>query len=280
MAATITEHVASRSFYTGRNPSAELIYTVRGTNDESEVYSLLAATSPVTFAPWGSELVTLPRESLLAEPGGDQLWHCRVRYGTGSLPTDSSEFSFDTTGGNEHVIHARATVSESYAPGILAWNHHKLIGVNGDNVEGIDIVVPVYTFAETHYKAESFVDTAYKGVVYGLTGRVNDATFRGLAAGECLFLGVYGSKRAKGDWELTYRFSASPNVADIPIGEHPTNPGQPLFTVPAKKGWEIIHFAIADDEDADGHKLIKKPIAAFVEQLYLEGDFSALGIGS
>ena len=32
----------------------------------------------------------------------------------------------------------------------------------------------------------------------------------GLAAGECLFLGASGSKRGEDDWEIAFRFAASP----------------------------------------------------------------------
>jgi hypothetical protein len=60
---------------------------------------------------------------------------------------------------------------------------------------------------------------AYKLTVFALTGRVNNSAFKGFAAGECLFLGAAGTKRASGDWEITFRFAASPNVTGLTIGD-------------------------------------------------------------
>ena len=35
----------------------------------------------------------------------------------------------------------------------------------------------------------------------------------------------------------------------------------------------------ADTEDTASHTLVKQPVAAYVERVYEEGNFSALGIG-
>ena len=70
------------------------------------------------------------------------------------------------------------------------------IGVTHDNVEGVDITIPVYSFPETHFLDAAFVTPGYYGTLFNLTGKVNDASFKGLAAGECLFLGASGSIRS------------------------------------------------------------------------------------
>ena len=48
----------------------------------------------------------------------------------------------------------------------------------------------------------------------------------------------------------------------------------------SKKGWEYLWVRYADEEDAAAKMLVKRPIAAYVEKVYEEGDFSQLGIGS
>ena len=58
----------------------------------------------------------------------------------------------------------------------------------------------------------------YKATLLFLTGRVQDAAFKGLAKGEVLFLGLSGAKRGYEDWEITFRFAASPNVAGLQLG--------------------------------------------------------------
>ncbi len=97
---------------------------------------------------------------------------------------------------------------------------------------------------------------------------MNNAAFKGFAVGEVLFLGASGSQRGADDWEITYRFAASPNVTGLAVG--------PISGI-NKKGWEYLWVRYADAEDQN--VLVKQPIAAYVEQVYELGNFSTLGIG-
>ena len=45
-----------------------------------------------------------------------------------------------------------------------------------------------------------------------------------------------------------------------------------------KKGWEYLWVRYADAEDQN--VLVKRPIAAYVEQVYESGNFALLGIGT
>ena len=67
----------------------------------------------------------------------------------------------------------------------------------GENVEGVDIAIPVYNFSETHYKSAASVSTSYRLALFRVTGTVNSSSFRGFAAGEVLFLGASGSRRGE-----------------------------------------------------------------------------------
>ena len=58
--------------------------------------------------------------------------------------------------------------------------------------------------------------------------RANEGAFRGKVKGEVLFCGAAGSKRGQEDWEVTFKWAASPNKTDIQIGD---------ITVPSKEGW-------------------------------------------
>jgi len=137
------------------------------------------------------------------------------------------------------------------------------------SVEGVDIAVPVYHFSKTHYLPDAIVTPAYRGTLFNLTGKVNGGAFNGFAAGECLFLGASGAKRGSGDWEITFRFAASPNVTNLTIGD---------ITGVDKKGWEYLWVRYADSVDDTAKALVKKPIAAYVERVYEYGDFSLMGI--
>ena len=47
-----------------------------------------------------------------------------------------------------------------------------------------------------------------------------------------------------------------------------------------KKGWEYLWVRYADVEDDAAKVLVKRPIGAYVEQVYDYASFLALGIGS
>jgi len=138
-------------------------------------------------------------------------------------------------------------------------------------VYGVDITVPVYSFSETHILANSAVTAAYKGKLFALTGKTNNATFKGFAIGECLFLGASGSKRGKGDWEITFRFAASPNKTGLTVGD---------ITGIAKKGWEYLWVRYEDAVDTAAGTMVKKPLAVYIEKVYEEGNFADLAIGT
>ena len=71
-------------------------------------------------------------------------------------------------------------------------------------------------------------------------------------------------------WEISFRFAASRNEVDIVIGDLPEID---------KLGWDYLWVQYADAEDEDASELIKKPIAVYVEKVYLKTDFETLGIG-
>jgi len=269
MPLTAEEKFESRLVTTGNNPSAELRYVIRGTNDDVQARAALAAASLATFNLNGNGLFFLPRDSLSIEPVGDQLWEGVARYSNSAPQTDESVFAFDTGGGTQHITQSLQTVG-TYAPsGRVAPNFKGAIGVTADSVEGVDITVPVYQFSETHYLDDALVTPAYKGTLFFLTGRVNSAPFKGFAPGECLFLGASGSKRGSGDWEINYRFATSPNVNGLAVGD---------IVGISKKGFEYLWVRYADAEDSAAKALVKRPIAAYVEQVYPYGDLSLLGI--
>ena len=269
-----TENIDSRQFTDGQ--SAELTYTVRGTDDESAATAALKGTAPATF----NDLVRQPVsvEPVHIDTGSPDacVWTGTARYVPASAAekapeTGDSVFSFDTGGGTQHITQSIQTIG-SYAADGTPPDFQGAIGVTHDNVEGVDITVPVYNFSETHYLAAEVVTPAYKGTLFSLTGKVNSGSFRGLAEGECLFLGASGSQRGIGeDWEVTFRFAGSPNRTGISVG--------PITGID-KKGWEYLWVRYADAEDEPSKTLVKQPIAAYVEKVYESGNFAGLGIGT
>jgi len=266
--ATLTEKIDSREWSTGQKPSVTMHYILDGTADDIEARDLLLATTPQVYN-------GLVRDDCTLDPIfvdtviGRGKWECSVRYTRPDFQppqVGESSFSFDTGGGTQHVTQSLQTVSK-YP--VSAPNFEGAIGVTHDSVDGVDITVPVYNFSETHYLADSAVTETYKQTLFLLTGKVNSVAWRTFAAGEVLFLGASGSKRGEEDWEISYRFAASPNRTGLTVGS---------ITGIDKRGWEYMWVRYADGEDEAAHAMVKKPVAVYIEKVYEEADLAGLGI--
>jgi hypothetical protein len=262
---TVTEKFQSRESTAGDGAQVDLAFIIQGTDDDLVAKSSLLAATPVLYD-------GLVRLSAHIEPVGAALWDGVVRYGRTEdqePETGESSFAFDTGGGTQHITQSIQTIARY--PAGTAPDFKGAIGVTHDNVEGVDITIPVYQFTETHYLADAVVTPAYRGQLFYLTGKVNAGAFKGLAPGECLFLGASGAKRGEEDWEITFRFAGSPNATGLMIGGI-----GPI----SKKGWEYMWVRYADAEDDNAKVLVKKPVAVYIEKVYEDGNFAQLGIGT
>ena len=265
MTATISESYVSRPFTVGlKSSSRELVYDIVGTDDEDAVKTLILGTCPAVYD--GLILDSVEAEPIYADGANSTgVWKGRARYLVPEV-----EYTFDTGGGTAKVTQSYSTVG-AYAPGgFTPPDFGGAIGVTEDSVEGVDIPSPKFDFTETHFLPDATVTTAYKLAIFNLTGRKNDATFKGFTAGEVLFLGATGSNRGTGQWSITFRFSASPNVSGLTIGS---------ITGISKLGWQYLWVKYATESDDTAFAMVKKPVAAYVEEVFLDGDFSTLGIG-
>ena len=273
MPITVQEKFESRA---GDNSSIDLIYVIDGTNDDVAARSALASNAPSTYAG-----LVRDDDALHVEPVGTNLWEGKARYSKSDFQppqTGEASFSFDTTGGTQHITQSRQTI-QKYAPsGQTAPDFGGAIGVTHDSVEGVDINVPAFAFGVTRYIAAASMTSSYIATLYALTGKVNGASFTvnvdgvslTFAAGECLFQGVSGGKRkSENDWELNFRFAASPNATGLTIG---------TITGIAKKGWEYLWVRYADAEDTGAKAIVKKPVAVYIEKVYDDGNLNSLGV--
>ena len=282
MAIVVTEQVTSREWSNG---SVLMRFDVGGSADDVAVESALLAAVGDTYNDLVREPDVVIQPVWVDEAAGDGLWECSVRYNKASraqrqeLQIGQTTIAYDTTGGTQHVTQSIAT-SGAYADGGTAPDYQGAIGVSDDDVAGTDIIVPVFHFTVTALYAA--VDIPGPATIFALTGKVNDAMFAvtdsltgksiPLAAGECLFLGASaGEPDADGSQRFTYSFSGSPNRTDIVVGD---------ITVAAKLGWEYLWVRYAPAKDPAAGRMVKVPIAAYVEKVYDLGDFSELGIGT
>jgi hypothetical protein len=273
-------------------------YKVFGTADDTVLHAEINAEISAYGQYW--QYPGLPNMKLYAESYsvsflGDNAWQVQISYSKdgaeeGTEPLKRAR-SFDTTGGTQHITQAAggsvtvfrgsggsSTVvtqgSERRYPAGSAPDMSQAIGVDSNGVNGVDIVSPQLQWQESYDVPDVYVTNNYIRGVSALTGTVNNASFRGFAAGEVLFLGCSGShewddQKGRGPWSLSYRFVASPNVTSQTIGS---------ISGIEKKGHEYLW--VRYEESTSGSDLIKKPKYVYVDKVYKDGDFSALGIGT
>ena len=251
----------------------EVPYIVFGAGDEDEALAAARVTAAArTVSGMALESVEM------TERVNDGTWRVKAVYarsgnGSGGEEDDGDggvAFSFDTGGATMHLNQSIRTVSRT--PNNAPDFKGAIEVDNEGNVNGVDVTMPVFNFTETVTKAPTFVTADYRKSVAALTGSVNSASFRGFDAGEVLFLGASGAKRsadADAPWEITFRFAVSPNRRGLKVGD---------LTVNAKLGWDYLWVRYASKAAAGG--TVRTPVAAYVEQVYPDGDFSKLGIGS
>lgn len=296
---TVEERADSRKTTNGKNPSHERTYNIRGTESEDDALQALRDYIPGTVgdALGGSSVLVL--QSWSVEPvtnieGSERCnWQGTANYCAPDKAEkqvgDEPTYTFDTSGGTEHITQSRSTASatcgyidpdpdgDGSSLDTTPPDFKGAINVTKDSVDGVDITVPVYNFQETHALPDSQVTQAYKMKVMELTGKVNTAPFRGFAAWEVLFLGASGQKKGDDKWELSFKFAAQKNKTNIRFGDPAPGDG---FTVPAKYGWQYLWVKYKERDDKTAKCRVLRPLAAYVENVYDGGDFSELGIGT
>jgi hypothetical protein len=270
-------------------------YKVFGTTDDVVLHADISSKIQNTLTYW--QYPGLPEMKLLAEQYtvsylGDDAWQVTIQYEKagaedGTDPLKRSR-SFDTTGGTQHITQSMRT-SVTYDSAMFgsitilqaekrfpqdAADMSGAIGVDGNGVNGVDVVSPQLQWQENYDVPNVYVTSAYIRGVASITGTTNSASFRGFEAGEVLFVGCSGNQewddqKGRGPWSLSYRFIASKNITGDQIGS---------ITGIEKKGHEYLWVRYEDA--VDSNVLLKKPKAVYVNKVYRESNFSALGIGT
>ncbi len=173
--------------------------------------------------------------------------------------------SFNTTGATTHINQSLVTRGVYPAPGKVAPNYRGAIGVSDSGVAGVDITIPAFEFSVR--KKFEFVSTEYLLAMVAMTGRVNSQPWSIFAPGETLFLGGEGGEDEQNWVDVTYHFAARPNEIGLTIGN---------IAGVSKRGWDYLW--VKHGEEVIGDRVLQVPEAAYVEQVYPEANFAALGI--
>jgi hypothetical protein len=246
---------------TANPPTMTRVWNLYGSKDREYVQGIAYSLTPATAS---SFYGLLYRQDVKVDPnGGPDQWLVTVPYAPGQgAESGTVTFSFDTTGGSFHIKNSLATVNK-YPP--TATNHKQLIGVHGDDVDGVDVVIPSLKITYGFKHPQGIVTEAYAKVLASVTGRTNSAAFRSFAAGELLFLGATGSDGTDADAEVQYQFAASQAASGLTVGD--------IMGI-AKAGHDVAWVSWEDTVD-DG-KPAKKPLAVYVEKVYQSSNFAAI----
>lgn len=260
-------------------------WKIFGSTDDVEVHDDVNTTIANGLMYWqypGQPLNKLYVDHYELEYLGDNAWQLKVTYIKEGAEDDQQQDplkrtrSFDTGGGTSHRTQAETETRF----GNNAPDMKKAIGVDGDSVAGVDIVVPALTWTETYDVPAAYVTADYIKSLGKLTGTVNNDTFRTFDAGEVLFVGASGSQewdsqKGDGPWSLSYKFVQSSNA-----GSGATLPAITVGDIQGieKKGHEYLW--VRYEAAVDGTDLLKRPKYVYVNGVYRSADFSQLGIGT
>ena len=186
--------------------------------------------------------------------------------------------SFTTTGGTARKMRSLGT--RAYPVYGTAPDFNSMIGWNGEEHDGVDAVVPAFSFELSKTTGEGFIADfgSFANEISQHVGTVNAAPFMGFKEGNVLFNGITSGNFQRKEatettdaynyWTLTYSFTAAPTTE---------------FTVgPAtieKKGWEYMWYLTEKSFDQESGMVVPVIRAAYVEQVYPYSDFSKLGLG-
>lgn len=261
-----------RDSQNSNNGSASVFYIVSGAAEEPDAITAAADYAPDTFD-------GIPRKSVsVSDRLTDTQWKIEVRYafpsggsgGGASVADREPSFSFDVSQGEKRTLFFPIDIKAK-----LPANAVNPQTINDG--EGVSLDSPVCTFSETHWFAPSKITAAWKIRVASMYKKINSEKFRGFEAGDVRFEGCSAS-RAGNDpsdyWQVTFKFAVRVNNKNNPeqIGN--------LGSV-SKRGWDYLWCRYKEDFEADGSgKLytVKKPVAAFVHQVFEEADFRKMGI--
>jgi len=177
--------------------------------------------------------------------------------------TGSFTWDFDTTGGTVNVKASKSTVNRYPNPG--AADHEGAIGVNGDEVEGTEVIIPALKFNVNFRHPLGSINLAKVFQLADATGSVNSDTFFTKPAGSFLFLGATGSDGSEAEASVSYQYAYSKNLAAQVIG------GIEGVT---KDGWDYAWIEF--ESDTDDSKPIRKPLAVHVERVYDRVSYGSL----
>jgi hypothetical protein len=259
----LPDHIESN----GNPPTLTQKWKAIGSNKESFVHAYaLSATPAIVATIYG----TLNRQDIQVKQVAYNHFTVTVPYGARKNQTGEWTWDFDTTGGTVHITNAKAEVGRfpDTAP-----DQKGAIAVDGDEVKGVDIVIPAMKINVSYKHPLGQITLAQAKFLASITGTVNSSPFLTFAPGEVLFLGARGSDGSTAEASVNYQFAMSANVTGLTLGD---------IADISKKGHEQAWIRYEDKVQSVGgsSRPVRVPKYVYVDRVYEEVDHAtALGFG-
>lgn len=268
MAISWSERHTSRGGST-TNPTVTLRYTAFGESDDLLVRAFATAAIPGVYVVDGGTV--LYRQEVQFDWQSSTLCHIDAAFGAANMQLNAQEIGFDTTGGMVHITSSKETINSYFrgVPFAAPPDHKQAIGVNGDQIEGVDVFIPALKLDVEIQHPAGLVNLFKVKQLARDTAIVNSDTFLTFAPGEVLFLGASGKVRSFGRSPVRYSFAVSENTVGQTIGD--------IANI-AKRGHDYLWVSYVDD--VDNGQAVRIPANAYVERVYRYSSMvAALGFG-
>lgn len=253
----------------GNPPSVTYTYKLIGTNDENIVNAYAMGSTPaIAITIYG----VLYKQDLQVSRTAYNQWTVRVPYGLSKNNPGEWTWDFDTTGGTVHLTQAKEEVARY--PTATAPNQMGAIAVDGDEVKGIEIVIPAMKINVQYKHPQGVITIAQAKFLASMTGMVNNDSFLTFSPGEVLFLGARGADGTLSEASVSYSFAMAANRSGLTIGG---------IAGVAKKGWEVSWIRYQDTITTEGgdDNPTRVPKYVYVDRVYeTTAMAAALGFGA
>lgn len=288
----------------GRNPRAEIEFSVKTTDSENDaaVHDAIADATAAEYDIYGVGFVLAPRDTIEVRwicGSIDNLsaeWWARVTYqmteraAATSSTTDPADYEFSfQVGGNTTKVIRNLELRNSAPSGLAnpadnANEDERTIGVTKDGVSGTDIFGDEFAWSETHIKPIATIDAEYGLILRSANRHLNEAEFRGWQRGEVFIKSITG-RHSKGDSNVAiiFDFMAKRNRVEIDGDEEFGNPNLSISgteSEPAAYGWDFVEVRTEERKDAVTKQMIVVPKFIYVHRVYDFFDFDELEIGA
>lgn len=250
---------------TFETPTAVTHWVCEGIFDAKTAGLLAEGTVPLTF---DHPLGILHRHDIQLTEAGFKVYDITVNYGIDDKEIGSYLLEVDSLGGTVHI--KGGTHVASYPSG--SPNHSGLIGVKGDDVEGVDIVIPAGRLIVHFSHPGTFMNEDKVRALMRLSGSVDTSGFLGWEPYEILFLGIqykqtaqFGTLSSDQHEEVGYHFAVSENAVNFNVAN---------ITGISKKGWDVLW--VKWREAVESSRASNEAEYANVVRVYKERDLKTL----